>query len=202
MATSDTNPPVKRKRGRPRNFDTNQVLDRSINVFWRRGYSNVTTRDLEQEIGISQSSIYNTFGSKEGLFLQALDRYQRHLSDNVLAKLDQVGADHRALLDFVDAVVTWVSDPDHPGCLILNFGTESPEGRELLSTYRTRLRELIEPAVATFTPHPEQVTSRTDLVTAAVLGISASARGGADGDELRLLGAGVADQIHSWYRRN
>ncbi|MEL7158963.1 MAG: TetR/AcrR family transcriptional regulator [Actinomycetota bacterium] len=200
MTTPDTTAPQRRKRGRPRTFDAADVLDRSVNVFWRHGYHQVTTRDLEREIGISQSSIYNTFGSKEGLFRQVLERYQEQLGEQVLAQLERPNPDRQALLDFVDAVVSWVSDPEHPGCLILNFGNDSPEGRELLSTYRNRLRGLINPAVASFTADQEQVALRTELVTAAVLGISASARGGADGDEVRLLGAGVSQQIRSWHR--
>src|SRR3990170_7485783 len=63
--------------GRPRAFDADQVLDRALQVFWRKGYEGATLCDLTKAMGINPPSLYAAFGNKEGLFRKALDRYWR-----------------------------------------------------------------------------------------------------------------------------
>ncbi|MDH3705515.1 MAG: TetR/AcrR family transcriptional regulator, partial [Acidimicrobiia bacterium] len=68
-----------RSVGRPRTFDEEQVLDRALEVFWQRGYQGATARVLEAELDITQSSIFNAFGSKRNLLGLALDGYERRI---------------------------------------------------------------------------------------------------------------------------
>jgi AcrR family transcriptional regulator len=62
-------------RGRPREFDIDEVLDRALRVFWRRGCEGATLPDLTKAMGINRPSLYAAFGSKEELLRKALDRY-------------------------------------------------------------------------------------------------------------------------------
>jgi AcrR family transcriptional regulator len=62
--------------GRPRGFDLERALDRAMEVFWRKGYEGASLSDLTRAMGINPPSLYAAFGSKEGLFLKVLDRYQ------------------------------------------------------------------------------------------------------------------------------
>jgi AcrR family transcriptional regulator len=61
--------------GRPRTFDTDQALDRALEVFWRKGYEGTSICDLTAAMGINPPSLYAAFGNKEALFRRALDRY-------------------------------------------------------------------------------------------------------------------------------
>ncbi len=56
-------------------FDKEEVLDRAMNLFWKKGYNGTSIRDLEKATGLGKSSLYNTFGGKEALFLVTLKRY-------------------------------------------------------------------------------------------------------------------------------
>lgn len=60
---------------RPREFDTDTAVRAALYVFWRKGYAATTMKDLEQATGMGRMSLYNAFGSKEELFLAALERY-------------------------------------------------------------------------------------------------------------------------------
>jgi AcrR family transcriptional regulator len=53
-----------------------QALERALDVFWRKGYEGASVADLTRAIGINPPSLYAAFGSKEGLFKAALDRYE------------------------------------------------------------------------------------------------------------------------------
>ncbi|NJM84941.1 MAG: TetR/AcrR family transcriptional regulator [Leptolyngbyaceae cyanobacterium RM2_2_21] len=63
------------KTGRPRNFDWEAALDRAIDTFYAKGYEATTLDDLTAAMGIKRPSLYASFGNKEALFLQALERY-------------------------------------------------------------------------------------------------------------------------------
>lgn len=184
------------QRGRPRTFDHDQLLERSVDVFWKHGSVGTTTRILESELEISQSSLYNAFGSKEGLLDETVARYETKLDAAVLSRLEPPSRE--ALADFVSAVVNWVSSDEHRGCLILNLAAEDASHGHRLKEYRTRLRRSLRPAVRSFTADSTQVNSRTELLVAAVLGLNVCARSGAGTRELKRMGREIKRQIAAW----
>jgi AcrR family transcriptional regulator len=61
----------------PREFDREEALERATAAFWAKGYASTSTDDLLTAMGIGRQSLYNTFGDKRALYLEALERYQR-----------------------------------------------------------------------------------------------------------------------------
>jgi hypothetical protein len=51
------------------------LLDKAVAVFWAKGYEATSMQDLVDAMGIQRGSLYATFGSKQQLFLQSLERY-------------------------------------------------------------------------------------------------------------------------------
>ena len=62
-------------KGRPREFDADEALDRALEVFWRKGYEGASLAELTEAMGINRPSLYAAFGNKEALFRRAFDRY-------------------------------------------------------------------------------------------------------------------------------
>ena len=62
-------------RGRPRSFDTDQVLARVRDTFWKYGYSGTSMDQLSAATGLHKPSLYGAFGDKKALYLAALDNY-------------------------------------------------------------------------------------------------------------------------------
>lgn len=61
--------------GRPRAFDREQALRAAMELFWRHGYEGVSLKMLEARLGITATSLYAAFGSKEALFDEAIELY-------------------------------------------------------------------------------------------------------------------------------
>jgi AcrR family transcriptional regulator len=71
----NTQNPVPAVRGRPRNFDRREALEKAVKVFWRKGYDMASLSDLTSAMGINPPSLYAAFGDKESLYLEALEAY-------------------------------------------------------------------------------------------------------------------------------
>jgi AcrR family transcriptional regulator len=63
--------------GRPRTFDRDAALEAAMHTFWRKGYGGASLADLTKAMHINAPSLYAAFGSKDGLYRMALDRYER-----------------------------------------------------------------------------------------------------------------------------
>ncbi len=62
-------------RGRPRKFDSDQVLARVRDVFWKTGFAATSMDQLSTATGVHKPSLYGAFGDKKQLYLKALDAY-------------------------------------------------------------------------------------------------------------------------------
>lgn len=183
--------------GRPRSFDVDKTLDQAVEAFWRFGMNGSTTRTLEAELGVTQSSIYNAFGSKAELATQVLDRYVEQLEEGLVSLIDDDDAGFDEFETFLTQLVDWISNEQRPGCLLLNIsaeeGTADVELVERSKKYRLRLRELFANLLTNegvANPAPS-----ADLILAAVLGMNVSARAGAERDEINLLANGLRSHM-------
>src|ERR1700761_5220180 len=65
----------KRPRGRPRNFDESEALNKATQIFWSKSYDGVAIDDLIAGMGVGRQSLYSVFGDKRTLFLRVLRAY-------------------------------------------------------------------------------------------------------------------------------
>ncbi|MBP1894034.1 MULTISPECIES: TetR/AcrR family transcriptional regulator [Paenibacillus] len=63
--------------GRTKEFDREQVLRKAMIVFWEKGYEGASIPDLLQSMGISRSSMYETFQDKQTLYYEAIQQYKK-----------------------------------------------------------------------------------------------------------------------------
>src|SRR5271169_5979505 len=72
---------------RTREFDRTIVLRKAIEVFWTRGFDSTNLPELLEAMGLSKSSLYETFGDKNKLFEEALDLYAKEIAASKIEKL-------------------------------------------------------------------------------------------------------------------
>jgi TetR/AcrR family transcriptional repressor of nem operon len=82
-------------------------------------------RDLGDELGLSASSLYRTFGDKHALFLRALDHYRATESAEAREHLLCPGPAPEVLRDWLVRMVGLPEDGTAGrGCFVVNTATE------------------------------------------------------------------------------
>lgn len=79
-------------QGRPRQFEDEEVIDAAVAVFSEHGFAGTSAQDLCEGTGLGRGSLYNAFGSKQGLYEQALLRSHEKSMSSQLAILKQSGS--------------------------------------------------------------------------------------------------------------
>src|SRR5436190_20338951 len=117
--------PGARRMARQKEFDRDEVLHKAMEVFWTRGYQRASIQDLVQHMGVNRQSIYDTFGDKHSLFLEALDHYREIQSRKVFEVLERPGSMKRNVRQlFEEAVARSLSPEGRRGCFVGNSMSE------------------------------------------------------------------------------
>jgi len=191
-ATSPASP----VRGRPRSFDTDEVLGQVRNTFWRYGYAGTSMDQLSAATGLHKPSLYGAFGDKKRLYLAALDNY--------LAEVRAQFADAFAVPDLSDslyAMSEWsidkfVRSDEGSGCFMMTTAMpEAAEDPEISRVVREAMESLERAMVKRFDKAiaDGQISPQADSHTLAMIMVanhyelSARARAGYSRAELRML---------------
>ena len=60
---------------RPRQYNRDEVLSKSTELFWEKGFEATSMNQVANRTGVNKYSIYNEFGNKEKLFLACIDYF-------------------------------------------------------------------------------------------------------------------------------
>lgn len=196
------------RRGRPRAFDDEQVLAAALEVFWRDGYRATSTRALEKELGVSQSSLYNAFGSKSRLLDHAIEHYESRLDEYLVGPLQDAVDGVDAIERFFQSLLEWITADTKRGCLVINLMAEdggmdadiTARTHRYRDRVRTALRVALQRAADRGEIDTEAIDERTDLLLGMVLGLNIAVRGGARPSEVQGFLAAVVSQMAAWRR--
>jgi TetR/AcrR family transcriptional repressor of nem operon len=110
---------------RVREFDTEAAVAAAMSTFRQKGFDGTSIQDLVEATGVGRGSLYAAFGSKEGLYLAAVDRYREDYA-LPLVELLRCGAPARELIRevLVSVVDEIVRDGSRQACLIVAAATE------------------------------------------------------------------------------
>jgi len=109
---------------RPKAFNQDLVLTEAMLCFWRRGYSATSMKNLESATGLTPGSIYNSFGSKDGLFLSSLDHYIEKVVRRRVRRYLLEGDPVAGIEAYFYDGFRIENDEIRDGCLLINTSTE------------------------------------------------------------------------------
>ncbi|MBZ5788510.1 TetR/AcrR family transcriptional regulator [Burkholderia contaminans] len=135
-------------RGRPREFDMDEVLDKAIGVFRTQGYRGTSISDLADATGLASGSLYKAFRVKDAVYRAAFDRYN-HVRDTEFKQLLETEKTGREKIR--DLVMLYVENSSgergSQGCLIVGgaveFSTLEADTGKYVEDALARLEKLI-----------------------------------------------------------
>jgi len=132
--------------GRPKGFSQEEVLDRAIDVFSRKGYESASIQDLVNATRVNRFSLYQAFGDKHSLFLKALDRYHAKRRAYTNALLTQPGPKMPLIRRYFDQILEDSLSERKLGCLMTNATVElartDPETAKRAALHFSLLEEI------------------------------------------------------------
>ncbi|WP_298859810.1 TetR/AcrR family transcriptional regulator [uncultured Gimesia sp.] len=129
--------------GRPTEFDRQEALEKAMDLFWRNGYEATGLTDLTTEMGIGRQSLYNAFGDKHSLFVEAMKHYASQNSQPLIDMLRAPGSGVENIRQTLEAVVSFMTKGECRGCLLTNSIVElAPHDEEVAEIVRSALNRL------------------------------------------------------------
>lgn len=182
---------------RPLTFDRDAAIQTAMHEIWRAGYEATSVKAMSEKLGMTRSSYYNAFNSREELFKAALAAYGAQSPDRVLYD-DPGQASIRGLLTrvFRAACAARAADHEGRGCMATNALCELACGPDkdlaelmvkmFLGSAR-RIEELLEIGVARGElPGDTDCHAKALAVQALLVGINAMSKAVRAEDELWL----------------
>jgi len=185
--------------GRPRGFDRDTALEAAMFLFWRKGFATTSMNDLCDAMGVRSPSLYAAFGSKEALYLEAVEHYARTQGPPVWDKLAE-GATARAGIEnlLIAAAYSLPKSRATPaGCMavLAAVGDEWPTAiarvvkkvrLEMLGMLRSRLENAVAKREL---PTSTDIDGLSRFYLSVYQGMAIQARDGATQAELRAVAA-------------
>lgn len=189
--------------GRPREFDEIAVLNAAVAEFRQHGYADTSTEQLCDAAGVRRSTLYNTFISKDELFVRALAHFIETTTQTQHHAITEAGPDApsrlRAWLDVMLREEADAARHGHAaGCMVVG-ARMTPD----LALRDERICQLLDAGLADQLALLDDVilrgqadgTLRADmtprdganLLTTLVSGIRVMAQAGSSPDQLRQI---------------
>jgi AcrR family transcriptional regulator len=197
---------TKSRGGRPWSFDRDRAIETAMRLFWRHGYEGVSIGDLTKAIGVAPPSLYAAFGSKAGLYQEALKRYEDTFGLLDVISISSATTLAEAVRRLLEAAVRAVTHPDRElGCMVSSgmiacHPQHAALARDAASR-RDAMRERIAQALQPLADKNE-VHRLARHLAAVMQGISIQARDGATPVELQEIIEDVVSGVAARFSRN
>jgi TetR/AcrR family transcriptional repressor of nem operon len=132
--------------GRRREFDYGRALERATGVFWAKGYSPASMRDLLKAMGIGEGSFYHLFGSKNRLYLECLRHYNETVTRRRLAAIEAEPSVRKGLRTFFRGLLDDLDNPKRPHVCLMSRSLSSDvlDEPDLASSVKSGMKQFEE----------------------------------------------------------
>ncbi|MFD5057740.1 TetR/AcrR family transcriptional regulator [Streptomyces sp. NPDC058394] len=145
-----------------------RLLEAANELFYSEGVQTVGIDRVIEHAGVAKASLYNTFGSKEGLVCAYLDLRYVRMKDRITRTLTRFRTPREQLLGVFDALGEAFTDPEYNGCAFVRATAETAEDsaiRQVADNYRVWVRGLLtELAASSGYAAPEALARQLHLL--------------------------------------
>lgn len=193
---------------RPREFDKAHVMKKVEEVFWEKGFEATSMNDLAEAAGMQRGSLYNAFGDKRQLYLEALTHYgereYKGEAERLRGVAEKRGASAAVHSLYETLAKKMAAGQDNHGCLVCNACGEGAardeQVRELVQHYTGVLQAAIADSLArdtTLALTQAKANALADSFTATYLGFRVWTKAGFSSARLRQSAAAALKLLES-----
>jgi AcrR family transcriptional regulator len=190
-----------KRRGRPRAFDPDAVLETVLELFWENGFAATSLDDIAEATGVSRPSLAAAFGDKQALYIKAMERYQSRIAEQLDSVLTCNGCEGglRGIINrYFDIMIrAYTGEADHPlGCAFMCTAlNEAPQHESILEMLQGTIENFDRRFEEFFTIAREKGFLRADadpkILTQMISGLTSNllvrARAGASRQDLQKI---------------
>ena len=133
---------------RPKEFEREKVLEQAVQVFANHGYGGTSTDVLLRAMGISRQSMYDTFGDKHNLYVQALQQYVVGSISEQIRVLNTHASPMKGLSAMLEYFIAQALADPEPKCMglaaICEFGRSDAEITTVTDMAQKTLQSALE----------------------------------------------------------
>ena len=167
--------------GRPKAFNREKAINTVMNTIWKHGYEASSVKAIAEKLGITRSSFYNAFGSREELFVEAMGAY---IGQQPFKELDIEPRKTSILKDLSDEIKdickARTNDTEARGCFAVNSVTEllgtneklTPVLENTVKAGLARLENILEIAVKRGEMEIEDIHVKALALQSVIIGIN------------------------------
>ena len=104
-----------------------ELVQKALEIFYREGFHATGMDLLAAETGISKTTMFKHFRTKEELILAVLRLRDENFRNWLFRRLEQAGAPRDQLLAMFDALAEWFADPKFRSCMFIKAASEYPD---------------------------------------------------------------------------
>lgn len=134
--------------GRPKKYERDDVLEKAMRLFWKRGFAHTGLQDLEKATGVNKSGLYAEFAGKDDIFVSSLQYYYDNRGSGEILIREPFGWNN--IEDFLKFIAKgWAGEE---GCLSINSMREleilPAKAQEMVTGSRVQLKRIFEKNIA------------------------------------------------------
>jgi len=181
---------------RQKEFDRDVALAEAIKVFASHGYEGASTETLLRRMGISRQSMYDTFGGKRRLYLDALQQYVSRSTADIIAAMHSAPSPLKGLEAALMNIVSRPASEPFEGCLgvsaVCEYGQSDRDVSKMTDASGATLLSAFEGIIVKGKAAGEvaadvEVKAMALFMRALLSGLKVSARAGATPESLRKI---------------
>jgi TetR/AcrR family transcriptional repressor of nem operon len=179
---------------RPKEFDREAAVGRAMSVFWLKGYAATSTDDLLRAMKIGRQSMYDTFGDKRRLYVEALERYQQESVAGHINRLRSTTSPLAGIEALIVGMIVSDRSAREMGCMgvgsISEFGNSDVELAKLRTKsggvlHKALVERLQDAAAAGEIRETVDIELAARFVETIMLGLQVEAKAGMSAQVLR-----------------
>jgi AcrR family transcriptional regulator len=108
------------------------LIETATDLFYQHGFHAVGLDQILERVGVTKTTFYNHFESKDALVIAVLHERDRRETEEWLGVMrTRGGGDPRGeILALFDLVEEWLESPEFRGCMFMKASTEYPSARD------------------------------------------------------------------------